>query len=215
MSAPSDTISIMTALDSLRNAPDHAVGRSPHLLGQIRSSPGRRTVEENRRANLWAKFGITLEEYDTMRAVQDYRCAVCRRHEDEIPRGVRGRPRLDGEVPALAVALFVDHCHVTERVRRLLCNRCNLNLGYAEDDAALLRACADYAETHAPNDVEPITLLFFGSAAYQARRRAEIRALPAEERRRISTLLPRDRRGTAARPRRRVTQRAISTSTAR
>lgn len=43
-----------------------------------------------------------------------------------------------------AMALHVDHCHVTGAIRMLLCNRCNSILGHANDDVEMLLACADY-----------------------------------------------------------------------
>lgn len=38
----------------------------------------------------------------------------------------------------------VDHCHVSGRIRVLLCNRCNVVLGWVEDDPALLKSMAFY-----------------------------------------------------------------------
>lgn len=61
-------------------------------------------------------YGITLEDFERMREEQKSLCAICgnRRH-DHLGRG-----------------LSVDHCHITGKVRGLLCPRCNGNLGYFE-----------------------------------------------------------------------------------
>ena len=68
-------------------------------------------------------YGISREEYDAMVAAQNGRCLIC----DEKP--MRG--------------LCVDHCHETKVVRGLLCNNCNVGLGYFDDDPIrLLRAAA-------------------------------------------------------------------------
>jgi predicted SprT family Zn-dependent metalloprotease len=59
---------------------------------------------------LWITYKITQKEYDLKLKSQNYRCAICRSVEP----------------------LVVDHCHDTGRVRDLLCNQCNLNLGHLE-----------------------------------------------------------------------------------
>lgn len=42
--------------------------------------------------------------------------------------------------------LEVDHDHVTNQVRGLLCSRCNKVLGLANDDVLVLRGCVKYLE---------------------------------------------------------------------
>ena len=98
---------------------------------------------KNRAHNLRRNYGMTVGDYDRMRADQEYRCAICGRHEDEIPVKHGGRPRLDGS-RATRPPLVVDHCHTTGRVRKLLCDRCNHLLGHAGEDIAVLQAAARY-----------------------------------------------------------------------
>lgn len=81
-----------------------------------------------RKYALRSKYGLTLAQYDQMLAAQSGGCATC------------GAPEADSR----GGLLHVDHCHVTGRVRSLLCSRCNTVLGRCEEDADLLRRLADY-----------------------------------------------------------------------
>lgn len=77
-------------------------------------------------------YGLTPEQYDTLLAAQDGRCAIC--GSPDWPGGRKtGSPH-------------VDHGHGTNVVRGLLCGNCNTGLGYFGDDPARLRAAADYLE---------------------------------------------------------------------
>ena len=62
-------------------------------------------------------FGITREQFESMLAAQNGVCAICGRPETVKRKGV-------------VHALSVDHCHVTGKIRGLLCSRCNRLLGY-------------------------------------------------------------------------------------
>ena len=44
---------------------------------------------------------------------------------------------------------YIDHCHVTGKVRQLLCNKCNRGLGHFDDDLTLVRKVVEYLEKHA------------------------------------------------------------------
>lgn len=78
----------------------------------------------DRRSKLKRKFGITLEQYDQLLIDQDYTCAICK-----------------GSVIG---TLHVDHCHITQKVRGLLCSECNLGLGKFKDDPELLKEALEY-----------------------------------------------------------------------
>lgn len=89
------------------------------------------TVRANR---IKVSFGISLEQYETLLAKQTGVCAICKMPE----RSKRFK------------YLAVDHCHVTGRVRGLLCSRCNRALGYFGDDAQRLKSAAVYLENSTP-----------------------------------------------------------------
>lgn len=75
------------------------------------------------------KYGLTLEDFNRMAEEQGGVCAICRC------------------VPTLH-RLFVDHCHVTGKVRGLLCNSCNSVLGYAKDNTEVLKVAIQYLRKH-------------------------------------------------------------------
>lgn len=73
-----------------------------------------------------AKYGLTVEEYETLLLAQDHRCAGC---------GKRFSPSR----PA-----HIDHSHDTWEVRGLLCGPCNTLIGYLHDDGDLLRRLSNH-----------------------------------------------------------------------
>jgi hypothetical protein len=75
-------------------------------------------------------YGVTPGQYQAMLTKQGDRCAICR--ADDWP-GKGRRPH-------------TDHDHLTGRFRGILCGRCNNGLGMFGEDAARLRAAADYLE---------------------------------------------------------------------
>lgn len=111
----------------------------------------RRGPAGTRADNLRQKYKITPEDYDRLRAAQNYRCAICRTHQDDIVVVQRGRPRLDGQPTAEPFRLLVDHCHDSMRVRGLLCHGCNSAIGLLRNSPALARAAADYLDA-APDE---------------------------------------------------------------
>lgn len=75
-----------------------------------------------RNSKLKTLFGITLEEYKQLYEAQKGRCAIC--DQPEITKHQNGKVK----------ALAVDHCHSSQKVRGLLCSKCNIALGLLEDD---------------------------------------------------------------------------------
>jgi len=95
-----------------------------------KSSP----VPYNKRRNsiLKTKFGISLDEYDDMLKKQNYRCMVC--NQVETRRANKGGTR----------SLAVDHCHITGKVRGLLCGSCNVALGLLNEDRDRIYKLLEY-----------------------------------------------------------------------
>lgn len=79
---------------------------------------------KNRIALRRLRYGLNSDEYEQLKLMQGNSCALC------------SRPK----------KLVVDHCHDTKRVRGLLCNRCNVGLGWFGDNIAGLRRALQYVE---------------------------------------------------------------------
>lgn len=71
-------------------------------------------------------FGIGLCEFEAILERQGGGCAIC------------------GEVAGSERELAVDHNHDTHEVRGILCNLCNVGLGYFRDDTDRLIGAAMY-----------------------------------------------------------------------
>jgi hypothetical protein len=62
-----------------------------------------------------------------MNREQDGRCAICGMSSKENGKG-----------------LAVDHNHITGKIRKLLCNNCNVAVGFVGDDPVLATKIAEY-----------------------------------------------------------------------
>lgn len=92
-----------------------------------------RVAETHWSSKLKSTYGITRKEYDDLFASQNGACAICLKPEISTYRGKTRK-------------LAVDHCHVSNRVRGLLCMQCNQGLGKYKDNPLLLRRAAEYLE---------------------------------------------------------------------
>ena len=88
-----------------------------------------------RRLDLKCKYGITLEQYDQMFDAQGGVCAIC--GEPEAVANKHGVCRLS-----------VDHDHETNKVRMLLCNKCNHGLGLFDENLEKLLKAMHYLIVH-------------------------------------------------------------------
>ena len=80
------------------------------------------------------KYGMTLDELRSIIDAHDENCDLC------------GKPDTTHRKRTWTRQLTLDHDHETGRFRGLLCSPCNLALGNANNDPALLRRMADYIE---------------------------------------------------------------------
>ena len=81
------------------------------------------------RQELVRKYGVEPQWFDDQLQRQENSCMCCKRqfqwgHKQTTPH--------------------VDHCHDSQEVRGILCNRCNTVLGLCEDNTELLTTLARY-----------------------------------------------------------------------
>ena len=91
----------------------------------IRNNP------QKRHGYLLNRYGISQRDYETMLAAQGGVCAICKNPE----RAKKGY-------------FSVDHSHLTNEVRGLLCLNCNTLLGKAKDNPAILESAVNYLKNH-------------------------------------------------------------------
>ena len=82
---------------------------------------------ESRKYTLDYLYGLTLDEYQIMFRNQNGQCAICHIHQDKLKKN-----------------LMVDHDHKFNKVRGLLCSKCNLLLGNSQDSIITLQNAIQY-----------------------------------------------------------------------
>jgi hypothetical protein len=87
-------------------------------------------VDKNPRKTLSKKilkrYGITLNEKERIFDSQNKTCAICK-SKDSGKKGWN-----------------IDHDHVTNKIRGILCHSCNLGLGHFKDNKEFLKNAAEY-----------------------------------------------------------------------
>ncbi len=121
------------AIERARRWREENIDRFRENQRRMRSKPAFK--ERAREGHLKRKYGLSLEQYETMLISQEGGCAIC------------GTPPRDG------VPLHVDHDHKTGRIRGLLCFTCNNALGDFGDDPGLLEAALRYVAPPVERDL--------------------------------------------------------------
>jgi Recombination endonuclease VII len=73
-----------------------------------------------------SRFGISREDYAQMLVDQNNSCAIC--------------------ATQIGWEAAVDHCHTTNKIRGLLCRKCNLGLGGFKDNIETIRKAIAYVK---------------------------------------------------------------------
>ena len=101
-----------------------------------KDNPEKRKKAE-RRATLKYYHNLSLEDYDTMLENQNGGCAICGKTQEK---------NTDRR------SLAVDHCHRINKIRGILCDKCNRGIGYLDDNPTIARKAAEYLERFIVND---------------------------------------------------------------
>lgn len=107
------------------------VARRHELHPPIGRAHLRKPREQLKRVRGRAQYSITNGEYDALFAKQNGTCAIC-----GVPSSQHKR------------SLHVDHNHKTGRIRGLLCVRCNMAIGCADDSIERLQKMIAYLEAN-------------------------------------------------------------------
>jgi hypothetical protein len=97
-----------------------------------------RKTERGRESRRWielkATYGLSRADYDHLLERQGGGCAVC--GSTDPTRGGNSTKYFT-----------VDHCHVTNKIRGLLCGLCNTGLGSFRDNPDVMESAAHYIRT--------------------------------------------------------------------
>jgi Recombination endonuclease VII len=98
--------------------------RSKHhqTVKHLRKKP----TKEQKRKQLIKSYSLSVKEYETLLKNQNNKCAIC--YSENWGR----------------ISPCIDHCHVTGKVRGLLCNTCNMALGLFKDNMEILENAKNY-----------------------------------------------------------------------
>lgn len=107
--------------------------KHPDRVITITKKATKKSTNKRKRHKLLKRYGITELEYSEILAKQGGHCALC-----------PATTFLPGQNKSLAV----DHDHASGKVRGLLCQPCNLMLGYARDLPEKLEEGASYLRRH-------------------------------------------------------------------
>lgn len=92
---------------------------------------------KRREQQLARLFKITMDDYNSMLALQNNLCAICEKPQSKFQKG-------SDKIRALAV----DHNHTTGKVRALLCTSCNTAIGLIQESIPLAYKIIEYLRHH-------------------------------------------------------------------
>lgn len=109
---------------NVRNKPMNGCKDCHSAVMRVYNSSTPERATKNARRVKAARLNISVEELEKYEAITE--CEVCGSDD----------------------SMSIDHDHVSGKIRGVLCARCNHALGHGRDNPQILRALANYLETH-------------------------------------------------------------------
>lgn len=78
--------------------------------------------------NLKKSYNLTLEEYEEILKKQEYKCKICK-------ADIKGRKKAQ-----------IEHNHKTNKVRGILCVRCNTAIGLFKENIETMKLAIEYLQ---------------------------------------------------------------------
>lgn len=103
------------------------------------TNPTRYTAQQStyNRRNALKRYGMTIEQFEALKQLQDHKCAICGGTQQSIGFMRRVGPK----------ELCVDHNHTTQQNRGLLCTYCNAAIGLLQDDPTVAERAVAYLKS--------------------------------------------------------------------
>jgi hypothetical protein len=118
-----------------KSRPDGMVYQCKSCLNPKITKWSKENRDKRRMAVLKSATGVTSEQYKNLLNIQNNECAICQKSMELNKK-----------------YLAVDHNHSTGVVRGLLCNTCNVGLGYFRDNLDLLFNAINYLKNPVNDD---------------------------------------------------------------
>lgn len=78
-------------------------------------------------------YGLSIEEYDAIIKSHNGLCAICKTDKGRFDTRTGKKQKL-----------HIDHCHLTGKIRGLLCNKCNIGIGLFNNNIELFKKVIEY-----------------------------------------------------------------------
>lgn len=101
-------------------------------LRKWRAANPEKAKANDKRGRYKKLYGLTLDQVEAIKSANGYRCWVCNKSRN---------------------ALYIDHDHVTGKVRGALCPLCNTFLGKIGDDVATIERMIEYVTSPCHVDI--------------------------------------------------------------